>query len=160
MFELREREKKNKTKHTVKHSTNPGPPLPSPLPPLKPSSVAAGHSHAACCTTDGEMFVWGAKEFMEPEMIYGLLHEKVTSVYSGHGFSAALTETNRLYTMSVAGELRAGKSHKFGVLGNGEFKKSREPVLVEKIAPEVLEGKKIVQVSVGGDHLGVIVEDI
>lgn len=41
------------------------------------TKIAAGHSHSACVTDRGELFMWGMQRHLEPELMTTLLDTKV-----------------------------------------------------------------------------------
>ena len=53
-------------------------PIESQLEGRRVTKIAAGHSHAAAITADGELFIWGSNIFLEPQAFPSLLHSKVS----------------------------------------------------------------------------------
>ena len=106
--------------------------------------IAAGHSHAAAITDDGELFMWGSGLYLEPQLFPNLLHTEVIDISCGQDYTAALTKEGELYTF--------GKG-KTGVLGLASLKKANQPTLVEG-----LKGKVVVDISAGWKHFACLVE--
>ena len=42
------------------------------------AKIGTGHSHSACITNRGELFIWGMNRYLEPELVTSLLHTKVS----------------------------------------------------------------------------------
>jgi alpha-tubulin suppressor-like RCC1 family protein len=102
--------------------------------------VAAGHTHAAAVTSNGELFTWGMNYVHEPRLETSLLHTKIIDVACGQNYTLALDKQGRVYSM--------GKG-KTGVLGLASTKRSAYPVLVEGIPAE----EKVVTMSAGYAHV-------
>lgn len=107
--------------------------------------IAAGHSHAAAVTDDGELFMWGSSVYLEPQLFPNLLHTEVVDVACGQDYTVALTKEGWLFSF--------GKG-KTGVLGLASLKKANQPTLVEG-----LKEKKVVDMSAGWKHFACLVED-
>ena len=102
--------------------------------------IAAGHSHAAAITSNGELFTWGMQIDHEPKLETSLLHTKIVDVACGQNYTLALDEEGRVYSM--------GKG-KTGVLGLASTKRTTIPTLVEGIPA----GEKVVAMSAGWAHV-------
>ena len=66
-------------------------------------TVAAGHSHSAVVTVKGELFMWGMKAYLEPNLFKcapadGEAPEPLAMVACGGSHTAAVAESGRLYT--------------------------------------------------------------
>lgn len=106
--------------------------------------IAAGHSHAACIDSKGQLFYWGSSLHLEPFEVYELLNTKITDVACGQDYTLALDEQGRVYSFG------AGKT---GVLGQASTKQCNQAVLVEALAEE-----KVVTLSAGWKHAACLVE--
>jgi alpha-tubulin suppressor-like RCC1 family protein len=111
----------------------------------KVSRVAAGHSHAAAVTVDGELFTWGMNSTHEPKLESSLLHTKIVDVACGKNYTLALDEGGRVHAMG---------NGKTGVLGLASTKYSAFPVLVEGIPAE----ERVVHMSCGHAHVACVTE--
>jgi alpha-tubulin suppressor-like RCC1 family protein len=109
------------------------------------SRIAAGHTHAAALTTEGELFTWGMNYTHEPKLESSLLHTKIVDVACGQNYTLALDEEGRVYSM--------GKG-KTGVLGLASTKSSAFPILVEGIPAE----ERVVEMSCGWAHVACVTE--
>ena len=109
------------------------------------TKIAAGHSHAAAVTDDGELFMWGSSAYLDPHLFPNLLHTQVVDVACGQDYTMVLTKEGEVYTF--------GKG-KTGVLGLASLKKANQPTLVEG-----LKGKKVTEMSAGWKHAMVLVEE-
>lgn len=109
------------------------------------SRIAAGHTHAAAVTADGELFTWGMNYTHEPKLESSLLHTKIVDVACGQNYTLALDEEGRVYSMGK------GKS---GVLGLASTKSSAFPILVEGIPAE----ERVVKMSCGWAHVACVTE--
>lgn len=120
-------------------------PIESQLEGRRVTKIAAGHSHAAAITADGELFIWGSNIFLEPQAFPSLLHSKMVDVACGENYTVALSEDGRLFTH--------GKG-KTGVLGMASTKNLNQPTLVEGLAD-----RKATGISAGYAHMACWVED-
>jgi alpha-tubulin suppressor-like RCC1 family protein len=102
--------------------------------------IAAGHTHAAAVTSNGELFTWGMNYVHEPRLETSLLHTKIVDVACGQNYTLALDENGRVYSM--------GKG-KTGVLGLASTKRSAYPILVEGLPAD----EKVVSMSAGWAHV-------
>lgn len=102
--------------------------------------IAAGNTHAAAVTSNGELFTWGMNTVHEPKLETSLLHTKIVDVACGQNYTLALDEKGSLYSMGK------GKS---GALGLASTKRISYPVLVEGIPA----GEKVVTMSAGWAHV-------
>lgn len=107
--------------------------------------IAAGHTHAACVTSDGALFTWGMNYTHEPKLETTLLHTKIVDVACGQNYSLALDEEGRVFSM--------GKG-KTGVLGLASTTSSAYPILVEGIPEE----EKVVAMNCGWAHVACATE--
>lgn len=107
--------------------------------------IAAGHSHAAAITSDGELYTWGMHVTHEPQLESSLLHTKIVDVACGQNYTLALDDDGRVYSM--------GKG-KTGVLGLASTKSSAAPVLVEGIPID----ERVMMMSCGWSHVACITE--
>ena len=107
--------------------------------------IAAGHTHAAAVTSDGELWTWGRNITHEPQKQISLLHAKIVDVACGQNYTLALDEEGRIYSM--------GKG-KTGVLGLASTKASEVPILVEGIPEE----ERVVSMSAGSAHVACTTE--
>lgn len=69
----------------------------------KIKAIATGHSHSAAISESGELFMWGMKLYLEPQLFKcspgeGQAPEKVAMVACGGSMTAAVAESGRLYT--------------------------------------------------------------
>lgn len=111
----------------------------------KVTRVAAGHTHAACVTSNGELFTWGMNLTHEPKLESNLLHTRIVDVQCGQNYTLALDEEGRIYSM--------GKG-KTGVLGLASTKATAYPIRVEGIPNE----ERVVSMSCGWSHVACITE--
>jgi alpha-tubulin suppressor-like RCC1 family protein len=109
------------------------------------TKIAAGHSHAACITQGGELFLWGMALHLEPVRVAEVLHTKIVDVACGHDYTMALSEDNHLYLL--------GKG-KTGVLGMGlSVKKLNQAQMLNSLADE-----KVVYMTAGWTHAACLVD--
>jgi alpha-tubulin suppressor-like RCC1 family protein len=110
------------------------------------TQIAAGHSHAACITESGELFLWGMALHLEPVRVAEVLHTKIIQVACGYDYTMALSEDNQLYLL--------GKG-KTGVLGMGpNVKKLNQAQMLKSLAED-----KVVTMSAGWAHAACLVEE-
>jgi alpha-tubulin suppressor-like RCC1 family protein len=69
------------------------------------TKIAVGHSHAACITTSGELFVWGMALHLEPVRVAEVLHTKIIDLVCGNDYTMALSDDHQIY---VWGKGRTG----------------------------------------------------
>ena len=125
-------------------------PVPSPIEAdelvgRKVTYVAAGHSHAACITESGELFIWGMSVHLEPVRVNELLHTKIVDVVCGEDYTLTVDEQGRMYSM--------GKG-KTGCLGQGGTVKQ----LNQATEMEALQDWRIKQVAAGWKHAACLAE--
>lgn len=106
--------------------------------------VAAGHSHAACVTKSGELYMWGMKTYLSPQKIEVFKGdsdepETVQSVTLGQNFTVVTNATGEVFTFGN------GNSK---CLGHGDTKNSFQPKYVE-----ALEGRPIAYLRAGHNHV-------
>lgn len=121
-------------------------PIESQLEGRRVTKVSAGHTHAACITDNGELFMWGSQIHFEPVLMTSLLHTRCVDVECGQNYTLAKGEDGKLYSF--------GKG-KTGVLGQGSVRRLNEPTLVEGIG----SNKKVVSMSAGFSHVACLVEE-
>jgi alpha-tubulin suppressor-like RCC1 family protein len=110
------------------------------------TKIAAGHSHAACITEGGELFLWGMALHLEPVRVVEVLHTKIIDVVCGQDYTMALSEDNHLYLLGTKG--------KTGVLGMGpSTKKLNQMQLLKSLSDE-----KVVSMTAGWTHAACLVE--
>jgi len=89
--------------------------------------IAAGHSHAALCTTQGELYMWGMKNYLSPKKFDVVAedgsNEVVVDIACGMNFTHLLTASGRTYTLG------SNKS----CLGLGDTATVPQPMLVSKL---------------------------
>jgi len=107
--------------------------------------IAAGYSHSACISDAGEFYLWGMRNFLEPQPYSSMLHTKCIDVACGNDYTMILTEKNLIHGF--------GKN-KTGVLGQANTKSLNYPELVESIA-----NKKAYNMSAGASHFACVVEE-
>jgi alpha-tubulin suppressor-like RCC1 family protein len=124
-------------------------------PPSAPTSiwvkqVATSFSHVLVCTTDGEVYSWGINSRGElgigdknersvPHLVKFPNQEKVTAVFCGGNFSAAITEDGSLYTWG---------SNSDGQLGIGSNDTQTLPTKVDLPSPS-----PVIDVACGFYHM-------
>jgi len=111
----------------------------------KVTRIAAGYTHAAAVTSNGELFTWGMNYTHEPKLESNLLHTKIVDVACGQNYTLALDENGRVYSMGK------GKS---GVLGLASTKSTAYPILVEGIPAD----ERVVAMSCGWAHVACVTE--
>ena len=107
--------------------------------------IAAGNTHAAAVTSNGELFTWGMNYTHEPKLETTLLHTKIVDIMCGQNYTLALDDEGKLYSL--------GKG-KTGVLGLASTKASAYPILVEGIP----DSEKVVSMSCGFAHVACTTE--
>lgn len=100
--------------------------------------MSAGKSHAAALTENGEVFVWGMDIVHQPELVTDLAHANIVDVQCGHGYTMALDDEGKIYTL--------GKS-KAGVLGIEKQTKTVTPTLIDAFLD-----KKVTKMFAGWNH--------
>jgi alpha-tubulin suppressor-like RCC1 family protein len=101
--------------------------------------VAAGHSHAACITSSGELFYWGMGLYLEPVRVNELLHTTVVDVVCGQDYVLVKDVQGKLYSFGTG---------KYGALGQGVGVKQ----LNQADVVEALQDQKITSMSAGWKH--------
>jgi len=111
----------------------------------KVTHIAAGHSHAACITAGGELFLWGMSLHLEPVRVHELLHTKIVHVACGQDYTLAVDEDGKVYSWGKGGT---------GCLGQGGVKTANQAALVES-----LQDYRVEQISAGWKHAACLVKD-
>lgn len=126
-----------------------------------PAEMSAGHWHAACVTTGGELYVWGYNKSLGlssektpiqasivselvPRRIPGLESVRFKSVSCGHNFT---------YAVDAGGVCYSWGSNKHGVLGQGDVKDRLKPSVVD-----VEGGDLVAQVTSGYSHTAMLTD--
>ncbi|CAH0722311.1 unnamed protein product, partial [Brenthis ino] len=97
-----------------------------------------GEGQTLCCTWEGAVQVFGEGEAGTPRALAALAMFRVTRVYTGEHWHAALTDGGQVYTWGKGDGYR---------LGHGNTESIKMPKLVE-----ALQGIKIVDLSLGVSH--------
>ncbi|CAH2243797.1 jg12710 [Pararge aegeria aegeria] len=97
-----------------------------------------GEGQTLCCTWEGAVQVFGDSEAGTPRALTSLSTLRVTRVYTGEHWHAALTDGGQVYTWGKGDGYR---------LGHGNLESTKIPKLVE-----ALQGIKIVDMSLGMSH--------
>ncbi|KAJ2946601.1 hypothetical protein O0L34_g12657 [Tuta absoluta] len=97
-----------------------------------------GESQTLCCTWEGAVQVFGDSEGGVPRALTSLSVLRITRVYTGEHFHAALTDGGQVYTWGKGDGYR---------LGHGNLESIRLPKIIE-----ALQGIRIVDVSLGASH--------
>ncbi|CAG9575570.1 unnamed protein product [Danaus chrysippus] len=97
-----------------------------------------GEGSTLCCTWEGAVQVFGEGEAGTPRALSTLAMFRVTRVYTGEHWHAALTDGGQVYTWGKGDGYR---------LGHGNMESTKIPKLVE-----ALQGIKIVDLSLGASH--------
>eukprot|EP00731_Ephydatia_muelleri_P013548 Em0007g858a len=124
-----------------------------------PAVMSAGHWHAACVTTKGELYVWGYNKSLGlssqtpiqasivselvPRRIAGLESVRFKRVSCGHNFT---------YAVDAEGVCYSWGSNKHGVLGQGDVTDRLKPSAVD------VGGELVAQVSSGYSHVAVLTD--
>lgn len=103
------------------------------------TKIAAGHSHAACITSSGELFWWGKSLNLEPVRVAEVLHTKIIDVACGQDYTMALSEDHHIYVWG---------SGKTGVLGVGPNTKNLNQAQMIKSLTEM----EVMFISAGWIH--------
>merc|ERR1711862_444883 len=114
----------------------------------KVTQIAAGHGHSACVTDNGEFYMWGMKNFLEPQSFSKYVKTSVNQIACGHDYTMILSADQ----MSL---FSFGKN-KTGVLGHANTKNLPAPELVEGMS---LLGNQIYDISAGDSHFACLVHD-
>ena len=118
------------------------------------TKLSAGHSHAACITEQGELFLWGMGQHFDPIRVNELLHTKVVDVACGQDYTLVVDEEGRMYSFGVASAGMTGGTT--GVLGQGsKVARLNQATLMEAFEAENV---KVTQVSAGWKHAACLVE--
>ena len=110
--------------------------------------LALGHETAALVTSDGEVYAWGGKTWLEPHRMTALSGKYVQEIACGNKFYAAVAENGELYTWS-----RSGIMGRSPALGHNSKKAVAQPTLVEDLA-----GGAVSRVSCGKSHMMALLE--
>ncbi|XP_013183359.2 probable E3 ubiquitin-protein ligase HERC2 [Amyelois transitella] len=97
-----------------------------------------GEGQTLCCTWEGAVHVFGDSEGGGPRALTSLSVLRITRVYTGEHWHAALTDGGQVYTW--------GKGDGFR-LGHGTSESTKTPKLLE-----ALQGIRIVDLSLGATH--------
>ncbi|XP_026727805.1 probable E3 ubiquitin-protein ligase HERC2 [Trichoplusia ni] len=97
-----------------------------------------GESQTLCCTWEGAVQVFGDTEGGVPRTLTTLSCLRITRVYTGEHWHAALTDTGQVYTW--------GKGEGYR-LGHGNTECVKAPKLLE-----ALQGVRVVDLSLGAAH--------
>jgi len=98
--------------------------------------VSAGHSHSACITDKGELFIWGMNLYLEPTLVSSIT--RCVDVACGENYTIVLTDDGLIYSFGKGGK---------GVLGHGNTGNLNDPTLVVAMAD-----KTVLQMSAGLSH--------
>ena len=110
------------------------------------TKIAAGHSHAACITSSGELFIWGMSLHLEPVRVAEVLHTKIVDVVCGRDYTMALSDDGHIYIWGFG---------RTGVLGLGKSTKTaNQPQLLRSLADH-----HVVAMSAGWAHAACLVQD-
>lgn len=115
----------------------------------KVTKIAAGHSHAACISTTGELFYWGMTLHLEPVRVDALLHTQIVDVVCGQDYTLAIDVHGRMYSMGLGAT---------GVLGQGSVRRLNQATAMEAFDSD---GKKrrILQAAAGWKHAACLVQE-
>ncbi|CAG4926206.1 unnamed protein product [Colias eurytheme] len=108
-------------------------------------ALAWGEGQTLCCTWEGAVQVFGDSEGGTPRALSALAMFRVTRVYTGDNWHAALTDGGQVYTWGKGDGYR---------LGHGNFETFKIPKLVE-----ALQGIKIIDLALGATHAIAITSD-
>lgn len=112
----------------------------------KVAHVAAGHSHSAAVTEEGELYMWGMKIHLEPQVFRVGEGDKVWQVGCGGSHTAVVTEdAHQLFTFGKGSSL---------CLGHGTRSYTPHP----KLVADGLAGRGVVKVACGHRHMAVITD--
>lgn len=123
--------------------------------------VAAGHSHAACVSETGEVFVWGMSLHLEPVLVDSLLHTRIVDIVCGQDYTLAIDENGHMYSFGISSA---------GVLGHGsQIRQLNQAKLIESLQTGEIDSggegstqrvrRKVVQASAGWKHAACILEE-
>jgi alpha-tubulin suppressor-like RCC1 family protein len=123
--------------------------------------IAAGHSHAACISEAGEVFVWGMSLHLEPVLVDSLLHTRIVDVVCGQDYTLAIDENGHLYSFGISNT---------GVLGHGsQTRQLNQAKLIDSLQTGEIESgaeegtlrlrRKVVQAAAGWKHAACILEE-
>mmetsp|Transcript_1709 Transcript_1709/g.2533 ORF Transcript_1709/g.2533 Transcript_1709/m.2533 type:complete len:420 (+) Transcript_1709:81-1340(+) len=107
--------------------------------------VACGKHHAAAVTDGGQLYMWGMKRVLEPQLMTELSDIHVKKAYCGDNFTYALSDKGHLYSFGKGGSRS---------LGHGDKKTYPQPTLVE-----AMKDKKVISMSCGHRHVAALVDD-
>lgn len=97
---------------------------------IQVTDVACGDTHTIVCTEDQEVFMWGNKQWLQPNLVRGdddvMLENRIVQVAAGKNFSAVVDVHGHLFTWG------AGKS---GCLGHGNKNTLKNPAPVSGFGP-------------------------
>uniref|UniRef100_A0A7S2AQB8 RCC1-like domain-containing protein n=1 Tax=Octactis speculum TaxID=3111310 RepID=A0A7S2AQB8_9STRA len=102
---------------------------------LEIKEIAAGHSHAAALTSDGVLYMWGMKNYLEPQVFKVMKNDgsdgsepeeaTIRSLACGMNFTCVLSDEGDLFTFGKGGS---------NCLGHGDGKYRAQPELVRDIS--------------------------
>jgi alpha-tubulin suppressor-like RCC1 family protein len=127
--------------------------------------IAAGHSHAACITDNGELYFWGMSLHLEPVLVTSLLHTKIVDVVCGHDYTLAIDMNGHMYSFGSG----------TNILGHGkDIKHLNEPKMITSIQTGSIDTndddvnktgtttsiqRKVVYASAGWQHAACLIEE-
>ncbi|KAH9645818.1 hypothetical protein HF086_012545 [Spodoptera exigua] len=97
-----------------------------------------GEAHTLCCTWEGAVQVFGDTEAGVPRALTSLSVLRITRVYTGEHWHAALTDAGQVYTWGKGDNYR---------LGHGNLESVKIPKLLDG-----LQGIRVVDLSLGATH--------
>ncbi|XP_047031157.1 probable E3 ubiquitin-protein ligase HERC2 [Helicoverpa zea] len=97
-----------------------------------------GEAQTLCCTWEGAVQVFGDTEAGVPRTLTSLSVLRITRVYTGEHWHAALTDAGQVYTWGK------GESYR---LGHGNLENVKIPKLLD-----ALQGVRVVDLSLGATH--------
>ena len=121
--------------------------------------ISAGDWHTVAIDEEGKVYTWGYNEDGElgdgttnnssvPICISDisgniLIGKKIVQISAGGCHTVAIDEEGKVYTWG---------NNTYGQLGNGTANDSNVPICISDISGNILNGKKIVQISAGDRH--------
>jgi alpha-tubulin suppressor-like RCC1 family protein len=123
--------------------------------------IAAGHSHAACISEAGEVFVWGMSLHLEPVLVDSLLHTRIVDIVCGQDYTLAIDENGHMYSFGISNA---------GVLGHGsQIRQLNQAKLIESLQTGEIESgtegntqrmrRRVVQAAAGWKHAACVLEE-
>jgi len=117
---------------------------------VRVKAVAAGNSHAGAITEDGRLFMWGMRNWLEPEEMTkkqdgsSFSSVNVVELACGNNFTACVSDDGDLYTFGNGSTC---------CLGDGTKKTKNNPVQV----PLFQNNMRVEKVACGASHIGALV---